>query len=93
MGAIFQDFLRYELTAGHNIGLGRPQALDLLGLLDDPLHRLTRTRTTPKGKAGNSSAPSSRWASKPSTSRAGHPAMTAAVTSLPATFSKGHFRT
>ncbi len=50
MGAIFQDFLRYELTAGHNIGLGRPQALDLLGLLDDPLHRLTRTRCSSHGR-------------------------------------------
>src|SRR5258708_37810995 len=25
MGAIFQDFGRYELTAGENLGLGRPQ--------------------------------------------------------------------
>ena len=35
MGVIFQDFVRYELTAGENIGLGQVDALhDATRLLD-----------------------------------------------------------
>lgn len=59
MGVIFQDFVRYELTAGENIGLGQLDALHDPVLLraaahragaDDLLDRLPKGLDTPLGR-------------------------------------------